>query len=109
MTGLIWLKNLNSLQKIPYFGRFLLFLLFRTYVKIDSMNGTTNTTSAPLDTEKAALFLSFSPYSSSFFVWSNHEYSQDEAYYRGFTLSYTFWLDAKRDNGISYLAMCVDN
>ena len=40
MTGLIWLKNLNSLQKIPYFGRFLLFLLFRTYVKIDSMNGT---------------------------------------------------------------------
>ena len=76
---------------------------------IDSMNETTNTTSAPLDTEKAALFLSFSPYSSSFYVWSNHEYSQDEAYYRGFTLRHTFWNYAKRDNGISYLAMCVDN
>ena len=44
-----------------------------------------------LDTEKASQFLSASPYSTSFYVWSGQEYSQLYAYNRNFGSTYTDW------------------
>ena len=60
-----------------------------------------------LDTEKASQFLSASPYSSYFYVWSGQEYDSDRAYSRGFNSTFTIWYDYR---GYSYnLAVCLDN
>ncbi len=60
-----------------------------------------------LDTTKAAQFLSASPYSSSFFVWSGQEYSQNYAYARSFTSTSTGWSNyVSRDHSYR-LAVCI--
>ena len=59
-----------------------------------------------LDTEKAAQFLSASPYSNYFYVWSGQERSSTGAYSRGFGSTYTNWLNYVRN--VSYvLAVCL--
>ena len=59
-----------------------------------------------LDTTKAAQFLSASPYSTYFYVWSGQEYLQHGAYYRYFDSTYTYWLFNSRHD--SYLlAVCL--
>lgn len=59
-----------------------------------------------LDTTKASQFLSASPYSTAFYVWSGQEYSQSSAYYRYFDITYTGWCSTNRN--VSYLlAVCI--
>ena len=59
-----------------------------------------------LDTTKASQFISASPYSTAFYVWSGQESSQISAYNRHFTPTYTDWYDSNR-NGSSRLAVCL--
>ena len=59
-----------------------------------------------LDTEKASQFLSASPYSSYFFVWSGQEYSSDLAYRRYFSSTNTTWYHNFRHYSIM-LAVCL--
>ena len=59
-----------------------------------------------LDTTKASQFLSASPYSTYFYVWSGQEYSQDDAYGRSFGPAYTGWNYYNRRSG--NLAVCLD-
>ncbi len=75
----------------------------------DSINGGTSTTYAPLDTEKAAQFLSASPGSSSgwFYVWSGQENSSYSAYSRFFSSTHTYWSYYSRSNRIDTLAVCL--
>ena len=61
-----------------------------------------------LDTTKAAQFLSASPGSNYFYVWSGQEYSSGYAYTRYFDSTYTDWNDYYRDNG-NRLAVCLDH
>ena len=60
-----------------------------------------------LDTTKASQFLSASPYSTYFVVWSGQEYSQRDAYRRRFDPTTTYWYGNGRyySNG---LAVCLD-
>ena len=74
----------------------------------DSINGGTSTTYATLDTTKAAQFLSASPSSVSFAVWSGQEKSEVNAYRREFPYSYTYWTYGSRDTS-DKLAVCVAN
>ena len=55
----------------------------------DSINSSGYTYDVTLDTTKAAQFLSASPYSTHFYVWSGQEYSQSSAYPRYFGSAYT--------------------
>ena len=78
---------------------------------IDSVNGGSNTTYAPLDTEKAAQFLSAKGIGNNYFhVWLGLEFDRQRAYSRYFGPTST-----TRD-GINtfrsyahFLAVCVDN
>ena len=74
----------------------------------DSINGGTSTTHATLDTEKASQFLSASPYSNSFYVWSGQESSSLGAYYRDFRYTYTLWYDSSARGSSIILAVCLD-
>ena len=76
------------------------------YVYNTSLIGETITTYAPLDTTKAAQFLSASPYSNYFFVWSGQEYSQNSAYSRYFGPTFTNWNGYGRINSYR-LAVCL--
>ena len=62
-----------------------------------------------LDTTKAAQFLSASPGSSSgwFYVWSGQENSSNDAYYRNFTSTNTYWHNYRRYYS-NILAVCLD-
>ena len=59
-----------------------------------------------LDTEKAAQFLSASPYSDSFYVWSGQEYSSTGAYNRGLYSTDTYWYYNARYSS-NLLAVCL--
>ena len=62
----------------------------------------------PLDTTKAAQFLSARGTGySSFYVWSGQEYSQDYAYDRSFTSTYTYWFPNARRDYSYVLAVCL--
>ena len=63
-----------------------------------------------LDTTKASQFLSASPYSDKFYVWSGQEYSSKGAYLRHFLSAYTFWdyIGFGRNYSDS-LAVCLDH
>ena len=61
-----------------------------------------------LDTTKASQFLSVSPYSSYFFVWSGQEGSSLIAHNRYFGSTNTRWNSNGRGNS-NRLAVCVDN
>lgn len=58
-----------------------------------------------LDTTKASQFLSASPFSSYFCVWSGQEYSSINAYYRYFYFTDTYWGNLRSDNNL--LAVCI--
>ena len=73
----------------------------------DSVSSSGTTSGLAMDTTKASQFLSASPYSSSFFVWSGQENSSDYAYGRGFHSTYTSWSSFARDSHA--LAVCLDN
>ncbi len=74
----------------------------------DSINSSGYTYDLALDTEKASQFLSASPYSTYFYVWSGQEYSQNDAYTRSFNSTHTGWYDNYARNS-GKLAVCVDN
>ena len=59
-----------------------------------------------LDTTKASQFLSASPYSDRFYVWSGQEDSQYYAYLRGFYSTNTNWGYDGRDHSYT-LAVCI--
>ena len=78
----------------------------------DSINGGINAqTYATLDREKASQFLSASPLSDSFYVWSGQESSYYSAYNRIFTSSGTYWSSGDRSSNrmLARVAVCVDN
>ena len=78
----------------------------------DSINGGINAqTYATLDREKASQFLSASPLSGSFYVWSGQESSYYSAYNRIFTSSGTYWSSGDRSSNrmLARVAVCVDN
>ena len=60
-----------------------------------------------LDTTKASQFLSASPYSTYFYVWSGQEYRLNGAYNRDFRPTLTNWYGYDRDNSFK-LAVCLD-
>ena len=74
------------------------------------IKGGTSITNATLDTEKASQFLSASPYSDAFYVWSAQEDGQYNAYTRYFLSTDTGWGNydgyASR-GGIHLLAVCL--
>ena len=74
----------------------------------DSINSSGYTYDVALDTTKASQFLSASPYSSSFYVWSGREYVSNGAYDRFFLPTNTAWFSESRINS-NRLAVCVDN
>ena len=59
-----------------------------------------------LDTTKASPFLSASPFSNRFFIWSRQECNQYLAYYRYFRPTGTFWGDHFRSSSCG-LAVCI--
>lgn len=59
-----------------------------------------------LDTTKASQFLSASPYSTYFYVWSGQESDGNYAYVREFLSDYTFASDYYRSNNYG-LAVCI--
>ena len=61
-----------------------------------------------LDPDKASQFLTASPNSDRFFVWSVQEYSSDYASTRTFGSTYTYWYNLYRGDS-SGLAVCVDH
>ena len=71
----------------------------------DSINSSGYTYDLALDTTKAAQFLSASPDSDSFDVWSGQEDSWSGAYRRNFLSAYTYWYNSARYSGI--LAVCI--
>ena len=72
----------------------------------DSINGGTSMTSGlTLDTTKASQFLSASPDSDGFDVWSGQEDSWSGAYRRNFLSAYTYWYNSARYSDI--LAVCI--
>ena len=60
-----------------------------------------------LDTTKASQFLSASPYSDRFYVWSGQEYSQTNAYSRHFGPTITYWDGYPRNTNYRF-AVCLD-
>ena len=70
-------------------------------------SGSTNPTEKAMNTEKASQFLSASPSSTRFSVWSGQERSSIYAYYRYFDSTYTHWNNDRNSTG--RLAVCVDN
>ena len=68
-----------------------------------SSSGTTNAT---MDTEKAAQFLSASPYSNYFYVWSGQENSSNGAYGRYFYSTLTYRGSFGRSYS-GFLAVCL--
>ena len=77
----------------------------------DSINGGTSMTRGlTLDTTKASQFLSASPGSGKFCVWSGQEDNSAHAYIRYFYSTDTFWdFNGGRGNGGIKLAVCVDH
>ena len=77
----------------------------------DSINSSLYTYDLALDTEKASQFLSASPYSDKFYVWSGQEYSQYTAYYRLFISTYTGWdyINGYGRHGSYLLAVCLSD
>ena len=75
----------------------------------DSINSSGFTYDLALDTTKAAQFLSASPDSNRFYVWSGQEYSQFTAYSRRFNDSFTHsdYNYVRFTN--QFFAVCVDN
>ena len=61
-----------------------------------------------MDTEKASQFLSASPGSNFFYVWSGQEYSSGYAYNRYFVSTYTNWIKGNRRLNSDGLAVCLD-
>ena len=61
-----------------------------------------------LDTTKASQFLSASPYSTYFYVWSGQEYSKNGAYLRGFYPTDTGWGNNLTRLNSAILAVCLD-
>ena len=72
----------------------------------DSVSSSGTTNSLAMDTEKASQFLSASPYSNYFYVWSGQEYSQYYAYLRGFNSTNTYWHSYYRHYS-NRLAVCL--
>ncbi len=60
-----------------------------------------------LDTTKASQFLSASPYSNYFYVWSGQEYSSDIAYGRYFYSHNTYRNNGDRRSHGGILAVCI--
>ena len=75
----------------------------------DSISSS-GTTYATLDTEKASQFLSASPSSYEFSIWSGQEYTAIKAlaYFRYFGSTNTGWYNFNSRNDSSMLAVCVD-
>ena len=71
----------------------------------DSINSSGFTYDLALDTTKAAQFLSASPDSDGFDVWSGQEDSWSGAYRRNFLSAYTYWYNSARYSDI--LAVCI--
>ena len=72
----------------------------------DSVSSSGQTTSLAMDTEKASQFLSASPLSGSFYVWSEPDNNHNLAYARDFGPTHTYWHNNSRSvsNG---LAVCL--
>ncbi len=68
---------------------------------------SSNTSGLTLDTTKASQFLSASPDSGWFYVWSAQEYNQFFAYYRYFSSTTTYWHDVNGRSNSSRLAVCL--
>ena len=75
----------------------------------DSISSSETTSSLAMDTEKASQFLSASPGSNSFYVWSGQEYSSHDAYNRYFGSTNTRRYIGSRDFSSDRLAVCVDH
>ncbi|WP_289146979.1 hypothetical protein [uncultured Megamonas sp.] len=62
-----------------------------------------------LDITKASQFISASPFSNRFYVWSGQEYSRNYAYYRYFGPTYTYWYTYVRyySGNLNGLAVCL--
>ena len=71
----------------------------------DSVSSSGTTRGLAMDTTKASQFLSASPESNFFYVWSASEY-ENHAYYRNFLSADTHWGNYSRN--YNYLAVCVD-
>ena len=74
----------------------------------DSINSSGPTNDLAWDDEKATQFLSASPYSDIFYVWSGQEYSQSYAYDRGFGSDSTLWSNYLRYYG-NIMAVCISD
>ncbi len=74
----------------------------------DSVSSSGITSSLAMDTEKASQFLSASPSSYYFYVWSGQEYSSHDAYNRYFGSTNTRRYIGSRDFSSDRLAVCVD-
>ncbi len=72
----------------------------------DSVSSSGATSGLAMDTEKASQFLSASPYSDYFYVWSGQEYSQTSAYGRNFFSTRTYWTYYDRNFSVT-LAVCL--
>ena len=72
----------------------------------DSINSSGATDDVAFDSEKVSLFLSASPYSTAFYVWSGQEYNQHTAYSRIFVSTRTNWFDDGRYSCYR-LAVCL--
>ncbi len=72
----------------------------------DSVSSSGTTSGLAMDTTKASQFLSASPSSRWFYVWSGQEYSQYGAYVRSFDSTNTYYYDRNRNNN-SFLAVCI--
>ncbi len=74
----------------------------------DSVSSSGTTSSLAMDPEKASQFLSASPYSDKFYVWSGQERSSNYAYYCNFNSTDTYWNYYNRYNSSGILAVCLD-
>ena len=75
--------------------------------------GTSATNGLRLDATKASLFLTASPYSDRFYIWTNEEYSNTNSYVRSFEATSTYLRYVDSNNGGRHrtymLPVCIDN
>ena len=93
------INNMPSLDQLTQLAKYL--------YNNASINSSGYPSDLALDTEKASQFLSVSPYSTSFFVWSGQEDSTNYACGRDFKSTYTYWSSNGRVLS-NALAVCLD-
>ena len=78
------------------------------YPDADTINGGNSITYANWDADRASLFMAQTPSGySAFYVWSGQDYSQGNAYGRGFLPAGTYWYNLSRSYS-GGLAVCLD-